>query len=283
MQDWSPEDDKGNSRPNPPQENKVPEKQVKSVPEEPNRAVNNDIYDIITDLPTGGKLYPNGTEIKARSLKVAEVKMLANMDENNGNDIVNEILKRTVIGIDVENIYSADKLYIMFWLRSSTYKESGYNVKFECMKCNSISEFEFELEKLDVKELTEENIEFLNNEFVLPNKDKIRFKLLTVKDENDNHKFLKDNENSLMAFDEEIVNTCRMIESINGEKKGMIDKYMYLTETLDPANYSYLESYLESKSVGLEPTIEVVCKKCGGASETMLPFRPDFFLPKIRV
>ena len=276
MEDWNPEDD--NKKPKTPPKIETIETPKLTATSD----VDNDgIYDIIDNLPCG-ILYPEGTVIKARPLNVIEVKMLAGMTEDTANDITNTILERTVIGIDVDRVYSADKLYIMFWLRANTYKESGYNVKFECPRCNTDSEYAFELDKLNIKTITEENLNLMRDSFKLPNNDVLKFSILTVGDEKQNEQFLRENKTSLMNFDQEIVALCRTIQSINGEKKGMIDKYMYCTETLDPVNYSYLESYMEDKGAGLEPTINVKCSKCGGASDTMLPFRPDFFLPKYR-
>ena len=243
----------------------------------------NSVFGSINGLPTGGKLYPDGTKIEGRPLKVQEIKMLSQMTEENANDIVNTILERAITGIEIDNIYSADKLFIMFWLRANTYQESGYNVKFECGKCDSLSEFEFELDQLKIKKLDDEKEEFLTKPFKLPNGDKLTFSLLTVGDEREVQKFLEDNKNSMMQFDDDIVNICKMIGTVNGKKMGMISCYRYLTDELDAPNYMYLESYLEDKSAGLEPLITVKCEKCGGASETMLPFRPDFFLPKVRL
>ena len=278
MEEWNPEDE------NKPQIQEEPKPKItQPKPETPKEQKPSGIYDVIEGLPTNGKLYPEGTVIRARPLKVTEVKMLAGMTEHTANEIVNDILDRTVQGIPIDDIYSADKLYIMFWLRANTYKESGYNVKFECSKCETESEFAFELDQLNIKTISDETLEFLNKPFKLPNGDIITFSLLTVGDEKQNEEFLKQNKNSLMNFDQEIVALCRMIHTINGEKKGMIDKYMYCTDQLDPSNYSYLESYMEDKGAGLEPTIKVKCTKCGGASETMLPFRPDFFLPRVHV
>jgi len=277
MEEWNPDDPQ-----TPPQQHTTPTSNEPIV-EKPDLSADYSNYDVIEGLPTAGKLYQSGTVIRTRSLNVPEVKMLAGMNEDNANDIVNTILDRTVIGIDTDKIYSADKLYVMFWLRANTYKESGYNVKFECPECKNESDYEFELAQLNIKEITEENLTFMKDSFELPNKDKLTFSLLTVGDEKQNEQFLKDNRTSLMNFDQEIVAICRMICTINGETKGMIDKYMYCTDRLDAVNYAYLESYLSDKGAGMEPTINVKCQKCGGSSDTMLPFRPDFFLPTVRI
>lgn len=254
---------------------------VKSEMEKESR-VNDDIgYYVIEGLPTGGKLYPEGTVIKARPLKVLEVKKLANMNEENADDVVNEVLRLTVKGIEIEDIYSTDKLYIIFWLRANTYKDSGYKVSFNCPKCKKDASYDFDLDSLNVKDLTEKNINQMKQEVTLPvTGNKITFKFLKIKDEQSNLRFLKNNKRSMMNFDEEILAICKMIDTVDGEAKGMLDKYMFLTEDITPPDYSFIESHLQDVSVGLEPMIDVKCDNCGGSAETALPFRSDFFLPK---
>ncbi len=109
---------------------------VKTKPVEFDKTViNNDSksnYLPIEDLPSKYRLYPEGTKILARPLKVDEVKLLASMDENNYNFVMNDILKRTVKGIDVNDILVDDKHFIIFWLRANTYKNSGYELEFFC-------------------------------------------------------------------------------------------------------------------------------------------------------
>lgn len=293
MEDWNPNDENQQSsthkveKKNQPPENKPetsPQQEISKPDKQINPNLSNDgIFDVIIGLPTDGKLYPEGTKISGRTLSVKEIKMLSGMTEDNANDIINTILHRTVSGIEPENIYSADKLYIMFWLRANTYKDSGFNVKFECGSCKKPSEFKFELDQLQIKTLSDGMLENLNESFTLPNKDEIAIGLMTVGDEMEVEQFMKDNVNKMMDFDEDIVNQCKMITSINGKKMGTIMKYQYITETLDAGNYAYFEAYLEDKSVGLEPTINVKCEICEVSTDTVLPFRPDFFLPKIRV
>jgi len=241
-------------------------------------------YEKITGFPTSMLLYPEGTVIKGRPMKVGEVKMLANMNEETANDIINDILSKAIVGIDIKDIYASDKMFIMFWLRAKTYPESGYDVKFECGKCNELSEFTFELNKLKIKELEELDVEKIKTSYTSPSgKHSFMFKYLTVEDEMATEDFLRKNKTSMMSFDDDIINICRMIKTINGEKMGTIGKYQYLTTEMSVPDYAHLESYVESISVGLEPTINVKCNKCGVASDTMLPFRPDFFFPTARI
>jgi len=235
----------------------------------------------IEGLPTKGALYPEGTLIKGRSMNVKEVKALSNMNGNNANNIINEILKSTTRGIDVSDIYTVDKLYIVFWLRANTYPDSGFEVGFECGECNKDSTYQFELSNLKVQDFEEERHEKYLKGLTTPSGDKINFKLLQVSDEEENDKFVKTHETATNDFDEETVSLARMITHINGEKKGTIAKYTYLTEEISPADYIHIQSFTENHGMGVQPSINVTCKKCGGDTDTVLPFRPDFFLPKV--
>lgn len=237
-------------------------------------------YYIINGLPTSCKLYPEGTIIKARPLKVLEVKMLSQMDDETADDVVNDILNKVVIGINIDELYTPDKLYIIFWLRANTYKDSNFGMDFKCPLCAKNSSYDFEIDNLKLRSFNDESLKDFQDGFSIGDT-KITIGLMTIKDEKDNKRFLRDNERSLMNFDEEILAICKMIKTINGKKLGMIEKYMYLTEDLNPAQYAIIESYLEDKRVGVEPMMNVVCKECGGSTETVLPFRPDFFLPKV--
>jgi hypothetical protein len=239
------------------------------------------IYYEITGLPTKGKFYPEGTKILARPLKVLEVKKLSQMNKENADEIVNNVISCATKGINIDDLYSSDKLYIIFWLRANTYKNSEGSIKIECPKCNTLADYSFKIEDLIVRDYEEGQIEKITNGLVLANKDVIKFKFLTVRDEQENLKFLRKHKDSLMNFDDEILAICKMIESINGEKTGMVDKYMYLTEQLTPSEFSLIQSYIYDISIGLEPFMEVKCSNCGGIVETPLPFRADFFLPKV--
>jgi len=104
----------------------------------------------INDLPSKYKLYPQGTIIYGRPLRVIEVKQLSQMGEENSGNVINSILRSATKGIKIEDILIADKVYILFWLRANTYKDSGYKVDFNCLKCKKPSSYSFALDALDV-------------------------------------------------------------------------------------------------------------------------------------
>jgi hypothetical protein len=233
----------------------------------------------INDLPSKYKLYPEGTKILGRPLKVIEVKKLASLTDENAGYIINDILRRTIKGIDVNNILLADRFYIVLWLRSNTYRDSGYVVQYQCPKCEKETDFHFELKDLEVVYLSDDYNP--NKDIRLKSGDVIKFKFLTIADEFNLDRFKETN--SRMQYDEELLSISEMITSINGQKKTLMEKYLWLTEDLSPEDYSYIISYIEKYGMGVKPYINVTCKLCGGTSPVGMTFRPDFILPTYKI
>ena len=247
-----------------------------------NESLEDGVYYEITGLPTKGKFYPEDTKIIARPLKVLEVKKLSQMNKDNADEVVNNVISSAIKGIAIDDLYASDKLYIIFWLRANTYKNSSGLVTIDCPKCKNLFDYNFKMEDLIIRDYNEEQVEKIDNGLKISNGDFIKFRFLTVGDEKENLKFLRKNRDSLMNFDEEVLALCKMVESINDKKSGMIDKYIYLTEQITPSDFSLIQSYVYDISIGLDPYMEVNCNKCGGVVETPLPFRSDFFLPKVK-
>ena len=61
------------------------------------------------------KLYPEGTKIWARPLKVPEVKKLSSLSEDNADFVITEILKKTIRGINIDDLLLVDKLFLIFF------------------------------------------------------------------------------------------------------------------------------------------------------------------------
>lgn len=231
----------------------------------------------ISNLPSGGIFY-GGRKIMARPLNVLEVKMLASINEANVNFVINQVLSRVIRGIDVPDLLVADKLYIIFWLRANTYKDDGYKVEFDCVHCDETSNYEFNLNMLNIEVIKEK---YLNiNEMMTPNGIKFTARYLTVKEENKVSNFLE-NYNGSEKFDEEILNLANMIENINGENLTLLQKYnFFLSDKCTPQDYAYIESFIRHIDFGVNPIMQVKCTKCGRISPVAISFRADFFVPK---
>ena len=81
-------------------------------------------YYRILDLPSKFKFYPSNVQISARPLKVIEIKKLSALNDTNFNFIINDILSKAISGININKLFIADKIYLLFWLRANTYRDS---------------------------------------------------------------------------------------------------------------------------------------------------------------
>jgi ribosomal protein S27E len=230
----------------------------------------------IQGLPSKYKLYPEGTRIQGRPLKVLEVKKISSINESNADFIINDVLRRTIKGIEIENILVADKLFIIFWLRDNTYRDSGYVVDFKCPKCEKESNYHFELDNLEVKYLSDNYDP--NKILTLPSGNKMSLRFLTIADELYLDRFKEMNSQAVGEIDSELLSLARMITSINGEEKSLIEKYHYIID-MNPGDFSYIGSYIEKFGMGIQPYMNVKCNDCGGTAQLGISFRSDFFVP----
>lgn len=231
----------------------------------------------ITDLPSKFKLYAPGTKILARPLKVLEIKMLSTLNTDNINFVLNDIIGRCVTGIRVEDICTADKLYIIFWLRANTYRDSSYSIDFVCPDCKAKGKYDFQLDCLKINYLKDSFDE--NKDINLPSGKVVKIKMLRISDEIRVTNFEKTNAQSLASFDTDLLHAASLISEIDGKRIGLIAAYDFISKAT-PDDYSYIISYVNHYDFGIDPSIDAPCKKCGGAAQIAVTFRPEFFVSK---
>lgn len=248
--------------------NSIP-KVSQTVPEE---APIEDNYWEIKDLPSQNRFYG---KIYGRPMKVLDLKKLANMDENNVTNTIETVLKRCTKGINVNDILTADKLYIIFWLRYNTFKDKGYEVGFKCSKCGKDTSYHFDLNKLDVTNVDEEKIKKM---VVETSSGTFKLKYQTVGIEKEIEKFMATYSlDPLFDLDEDVVNLSACID--NG--KSLLDNYRMLVD-MNPIDYKKLEDTLDSISIGVVPLINVACKLCKEETLLGISFRSEFLFPSIQ-
>lgn len=232
----------------------------------------------IAYLPSKYKLYPSGSKLFARPLNVREVKQLATINDSNLDYILNEVIRKATYGIDVEELLIEDKLFVIFWLRENTYKDSGFTLDFICPHCSFKNNFEFDINKLDVIDLRDD----FDEDFELTLKksqDRVKVKFLRVKDETRVATFKSKNRNSLMNFDDEFLNVANLIREINGEPStSLLNNYNYV-DKLHPVDFAYLLSYISHVKFGVNPILNTTCTSCGGEAPVGVTFQPEFFIP----
>lgn len=238
----------------------------------------NSNYWEITGLPTSGLLYPAGTKLMGRPLKVLEVKKLTSINEYNAESVITDILRKCVKGISVDEIYLNDKIYILFWLRANSYRNNSYVVDFECPKCEKESTYHFDINSIQINK-----VDNFNKDVVLKSGDHISLKFLQIKDEKDIGNFRERYGQMITKsgneVDDELVGMAYMVDTINGKAPSPLDKYSYVLN-LSAEDFSCLLTHIENNTASVKPYMNVACNLCGGETQLGLSFRPEFFLPR---
>jgi hypothetical protein len=233
----------------------------------------------IDDLPSRGYFYDG--PVYGRPLKIIDIKKLSSLNEVNGDQVINDIIKRNVKGINVDDLLVGDKMYIVMWLRANSYRNPDYVVDFDCPHCGKKSSYHFELKNINVKYLPDDfNDECLT--IKLPNKDDIRFRFTTIKDQRTISNFIKANRELYKGdMDSDLVEVAVTIETINHEQLTDLKKYNYVLG-LDPENYAFYQTEVQKYESGIEQYFNVTCGECEEVSPMGVTFRTDFFVPKYK-
>jgi len=235
----------------------------------------------IKEIPSQYKLYPAGVKIEARPLEVIEVKKLASINEGNAEYVINDIIKRAVriTGMNsVDDLYLADKLYIVFWLRAVSFRDSSYVIDFNCPKCEKKSTYHFEVKNLDVNYLKDDYD--IGTEIEMESGDIIKLRYLKLRDEFEMEQFIDTHKKLLGEIDADLLALGCMMYDINGKTTSTLaERYNYVLG-LTAGDLSYLVTYTDEYKIGVEPVMNIECNECGGNVPMGVTFRGDFFLPK---
>lgn len=201
----------------------------------------------LKELPTMGKLYPEGTIIKIRPLNVQEIKYLSTICEQNATDIINEILEKCVLlkGIEFEDIFLGDRIYLAFWLRINSFtKNSGYDVNIkECDKCKNSYTTNIKLTDFEEKYITEDP-----QEIYLPDAGiSLKLKYPTIRDLD------------IKCEDKEVEKFIRHMD--------VADKNIIILEQfirgLSALDYSIMKNSIDKMEIGFGNQVTIYCPLCG--------------------
>jgi hypothetical protein len=232
----------------------------------------------ISDLPSKYRLYPAGTKLYGRPLKVLECKKLTTLNENNYGTIIRDILSKAITGLPVDELLVSDKIYLIFWLRANTYTNANFTIPYVCDACKKTSDYFFGVDSFEVQYLDDSIGEVLELE-LLESKAKMVFEFQRIKHEDRVRRFLDNMKTSMRKFDEEIVTIASMVKTINGVESTIGQACDYIS-SLSAEDYAYLHSYILHIDFGISPYIETRCKHCGGTNSVQVNFQPEFFVPK---
>ena len=240
-------------------------------------------YDVIP-LPSQGLLYPGKSP-------TIEIEYLTAMDENiltspnllQSGKFIDVLLKRKIRdkGMNPKQLLVGDRNAIIIWLRAT-----GYGEKYPVTVVTDYGE-EFESE-VDLTELKQKpfGAEPDDNglfDFTLPmSKKKIKFRLLTVKDEEELTKRAELQEKRKAEFTDTLTHKLGMhIMKIDDEtNKEWIFNFARVMAARDSLE---LRKYIASIEPGVDLNITVQGPEGGDPIDTFLSIGPDFFWPDLGV
>ena len=230
-------------------------------------------------LPSRGKYYPN--DITVRKLNAQEIKDLTKLPAGNvaaANAQFNLIISNCLQGVDVNDILINDKLWLMYYLRSITYYDQPYEVKYTCPVCGSVTKEKYVLNKLLVNYYDKE----LPKEITLPNGDVVEPTWPTIGTEKA-IKALKENPQIIEVIDDELLTIVSHIKTINGKKMSLYDLFTYFTGDDSRGSgydFAYFCNSFKKYIFGARPYFTVECA-CGETNYCEIGLTPDFFLPNL--
>ena len=201
----------------------------------------------LKELPTMGKLYPEGTVIKIRPLNVQEIKYLATICEENATDIINEILEKCVLlkNIEFEDIFLGDRTYLAFWVRINSFtKNSGYDINIkECDKCKNPYTTNIKLTDFEEKYITEDP-----QEIDLPDAGiTLKLKYPTIRDL------------EVKCEDKEVEKFIRHID-VADKNVVILEQFIRGLSALD---YSIMKNTIDKMEIGFSNQVTIYCPLCG--------------------
>jgi len=229
------------------------------------------------ELPSKGLLYPKDSElakgtIEMKYMTAKEEDILTNQSYIKNGTVLDKLLKSLIISkIDYSQLLIGDKNAIMVAARILGY---GANYKFTYEE----EEHTIDLSKLENKKLDEKLFKSKTNEFdfTLPHSgNKVTFKLLTHKDEQDSKRELdglkKINKNSSPELTTRLKH---IIQSINGETdkkdiRDFVDNYLLARDS------RALREYINE----IQPDVDLTFFPEGNEVGVSIPIGVNFFWP----
>lgn len=225
-------------------------------------------------LPSRGKYYAG--DLRVRKLNAQEIKDLTKITPANANAAFNLVIANCVEGIETDDILLNDKLWLVYYLRSITYRDLPFAVKCTCPECGRVSKEQYTLDKLLVTYADKD----LPNEITLPNGDVIEPMWPTIGTERE-IKALKDNPNIFEVIDDELLTIASHIKAINGKKLSLYELFMYFTGDNSRGSgydFAYFCQALKPYIFSARPYFAAKCH-CGETNYQEIKLTPDFFLP----
>ena len=215
-------------------------------------------------IPTMGYLNPecDGT-VEIRSFTFEDEKRLRSvMGLQEGVDVITDLMKSCVKGIEYSALSLIDKAYILFKLRELSYG-NDYTVEASCRHCGDVNELTVELDKIPVNYANSpmEDPKAVN----LPDSEVVAYlKYPRVKDET-----------VLSELQTLMDNLWRFVAKVEEHtERAIIQQFISKTTAKD---VTVIRQALFDQKIGLQTNVRFKCRKCGADEVVDLPMNENFF------
>ena len=247
-----------------------------------------DIPTELVPLPSGGKVYPEGSPlhnqetVEIRPMTAREEDILTSRALIKKGTVITELIKSCLVDktIDPNVLISGDRNAIMTSLRITGYG-ADYSAEVECPACGEKSKQSFDLTKLPLTTLEESPLEAGQNlfSFTLPyTKKVIKFKFLDGNDENDINKLQERGKKQGMKNSNAITLRYRyQIQSVDAVTDKT--KIQMFIRNMPARDSRALRAHIDKIEPGIEMKNWMECPHCGEESEVRMPLGASFFWP----
>lgn len=241
----------------------------------------------IIDLPSEGKLYPEGHpcrdgKIEIKYMTAKEEDILTSRAYIKNGSVISKLISSCLTDktINPDDLISGDRNALLIALRITGYG-ADYTLEINCPACGKTNTSTFDLSSLPIKRLQIDPVERGENifEVQLPiTKKNVRVKFLNGHDEKEmmiiNERKKKNGFNVESAVTDRLARSIMSIEGITDKNKiGLFVQHMPARDSLA------LRRFLDDHEPGVDMKSHMTCKHCHEESEVDLPIGATFFWP----
>jgi len=240
------------------------------------------------NLSTKGIYYD--FDIYCRSLKGSEIMRLADIDETNADEIIDNILSDVILlskpnKTYKKDIYLNDKLNLLFFVRVLTYKDPNFKINYTCSNesCKAENKLHFTMDNVEINyidsTISDKDLKYKTEDGVL-----INFNLITIEEESNIRTLISELEKSCkrnnLYYDSDLALLSAMVK-INSEGfENEFLKYKYFIDKISAVDLVKLKSKINKLECGITTEIKSNCSECGGQDLVPVMFFGEFFIPE---
>ena len=219
-----------------------------------------DKYSISLELPSKGIGY-NHTKglVNIRTMTFEDEKFIASYT---GDSILDDLIKRCVSDVDLDELYLEDKLFLYYKMREQSFG-SFIKTNASCRHCGTLNNLEIDMSKL--------NITYADDNF----KDPIEVTLPTLKKTVVVKKMRSDLQRYAVNDSMLLDNLWRFVIKIDSYTDGVL--ISKVIKKLSSSDIRFIMSQINKTSFGIDTKAKFICNKCSKENISDVGLGFDFF------